>query len=692
MFSAIQELIRQNVRCIILTSGTLYPFEPLEAELNLSCKTDESLKYNSINPSSNHSQLYSSRKFPITLRNPHVINADQLNLSVIPRGPDGVKLNGTYSVRETPAYRNSLGLLLDCCVYYPLLFTYTQMCVLFNSDTYEKLSRFKQIFIEPREKNQFNKLTRLLSSYCCYHTSSLRVEIFNEYRSIACSESSVGAILFSVMRGRVSEGLDLADNTGRGVAILGLPYAPIHDPRVLLKMAYLDEQCVKLKSNSIKDQSQKTLTDKYPTGRQWYNLQAWRAVNQAIGRVIRHYKDYGTIYLCDERFASNDAQLNLASWMHKKCKVYDNVELVVKDTCEFFRAMRNKYPSTGRLIVTSPGVNSTSTGKCSLQSTKPTISSFNNSNMLSNLPSAFEPNIFSPKLNDSTTLVTTSYHSYQLPCSSKPYEYNTECQKGLISSSSLSIFDAVYSELENTNERLLQRRSCKKIKLSEEKSNSLKPPEKISSITTMNFGSTLSSKYIALLKSVLESNEMNESVYANYLNDFKQAMQDYRHAVVFNHKSITNQSNQPVETLFSQLSRIFKPLEKPGLLQDAVCFVLPAHRKRYAELCHNLTRLPIVQPNTVDGKCANSPNQVSNSFVLNQNQPMIEQEKTFEISMKCCKCSADPIIVPLISCCKHVACFKCWRRIIEEGDHLCPVCRKLLRRRDLSRLTQKNAE
>ncbi|KAK4468362.1 hypothetical protein MN116_008154 [Schistosoma mekongi] len=671
---AIQELIRQNIRCIILTSGTLYPFEPLEAELNM--------------------------KFPITLRNPHVINSDQLNLSVIPRGPDGEKLNATYSVRETPAYRNSLGLLLvqlaqvvpaGLLIFFPS-YAFMSQCIEFwkDSDTYEKLSRSKQIFIEPREKSQFNK-------------------IFNEYRSIACSENSVGAILFAVMRGRVSEGLDLADNAGRGVVILGLPYAPIHDPRVLLKMAYLDEQCVKLKSNSIKDQSQKTLIDKYPTGRQWYNLQAWRAINQAVGRVIRHYKDYGAIYLCDERFASNAAQLNLASWMHKKCKVYDNVELVVKDTYEFFRAMRNKYPSTDRLIVTSSGVNSASTEKCSLQSIKPTISSFNKSNMLSNLPSAFELNIFSPKLNDSMELVTTSYHSYQLPCSSNPYEYNTECQKGSISSSSLSIFDTVYSELENVNEntyqscsnlhfddnleqRLLQRKSCKRIKLSEEKSNSLKLPGNISSTTTMNFDSTLSSKYIALLKSVLKSNEMNESVYANYLSDFKQAMQDYKQAIVFNHKSIKHPSNQPVEALFAQLSRIFIPLENPGLLQDAVCFVLPAHRKRYAELCHNLTGLPIIQPNTVDSKCANTSNQVSNSFAINPSRPMMEQEKTFEISMKCCKCSANPILVPLISCCKHVACFKCWRRIIEEGDHLCPVCKKLLRRRDLSRLTQKNAE
>ena len=38
------------------------------------------------------------------------------------------------------------------------------------------------------------------------------------------------------------------------------------------------------------------------TGDAWYSQQASRAVNQAIGRVIRHRHDYGAIILCDDRF------------------------------------------------------------------------------------------------------------------------------------------------------------------------------------------------------------------------------------------------------------------------------------------------------------------------------------------------------------------------------------------------------
>lgn len=50
-----------------------------------------------------------------------------------------------------------------------------------------------------------------------------------------------GAVLFAVYRGKVSEGLDFSDWKARAVIILGLPYPPYHDPRVIMKRDYLDE-------------------------------------------------------------------------------------------------------------------------------------------------------------------------------------------------------------------------------------------------------------------------------------------------------------------------------------------------------------------------------------------------------------------------------------------------------------------
>ena len=39
----------------------------------------------------------------------------------------------------------------------------------------------------------------------------------------------------------MSEGLDFSDCNGRAVVITGLPFPPVMDPKVVLKMKFLDE-------------------------------------------------------------------------------------------------------------------------------------------------------------------------------------------------------------------------------------------------------------------------------------------------------------------------------------------------------------------------------------------------------------------------------------------------------------------
>lgn len=92
---------------------------------------------------------------------------------------------------------------------------------------------------------------------------------------------------------QVSEGLDFVDKNGRAVVITGIPYAPAKDPKVVMKRMFLDER---LTSNDRSKSAVKL------TGQQWYSQQASRAVNQAIGRVIRHRFDYGAILLLDTRY------------------------------------------------------------------------------------------------------------------------------------------------------------------------------------------------------------------------------------------------------------------------------------------------------------------------------------------------------------------------------------------------------
>jgi regulator of telomere elongation helicase 1 len=47
----------------------------------------------------------------------------------------------------------------------------------------------------------------------------------------------------AVCQGRISEGIDFSDAEGRCVVVIGIPFAPAKDPRVLCKRQVLDERC-----------------------------------------------------------------------------------------------------------------------------------------------------------------------------------------------------------------------------------------------------------------------------------------------------------------------------------------------------------------------------------------------------------------------------------------------------------------
>jgi len=66
----------------------------------------------------------------------------------------------------------------------------------------------------------------------------LNIVIDEYYNAI---QENKGAMLLAVYRGKVSEGLDFSDWKARAVIILGLPYPPYQDPRVVMKREYLDE-------------------------------------------------------------------------------------------------------------------------------------------------------------------------------------------------------------------------------------------------------------------------------------------------------------------------------------------------------------------------------------------------------------------------------------------------------------------
>lgn len=51
-----------------------------------------------------------------------------------------------------------------------------------------------------------------------------------------------------------------------------------------------------------------------------------RAVNQCIGRVIRHKNDYGLLFLVDRRFSDKDIKEKLSGWLKERITITNEFE------------------------------------------------------------------------------------------------------------------------------------------------------------------------------------------------------------------------------------------------------------------------------------------------------------------------------------------------------------------------------
>ncbi|XP_060027612.1 regulator of telomere elongation helicase 1 isoform X4 [Erinaceus europaeus] len=293
-----RELVQQGVRTLILTSGTLAPVSSFALEMQI--------------------------PFPVRLENPHVIQQHQVWVGIVPKGPDGAQLSSAFDKRFSKECLSSLGKALGNIarvVPHGLLVFFPSYPVMEKSlefwqahDFSKKLEALKPIFVEPRSKGGFS-------------------EVMEAYYARVAAPGSSGATFLAVCRGKASEGLDFADTNGRGVIITGLPYPPRMDPRVVLKMQFLDEM-----------RSQSGAGGQFLSGHDWYRQQASRAVNQAIGRVIRHRHDYGAVFLCDHRFTHVDARAQLPSWVRPHVRVYTNFGPVIRDVAHFFRVAQKVMP------------------------------------------------------------------------------------------------------------------------------------------------------------------------------------------------------------------------------------------------------------------------------------------------------------------------------------------------------------
>lgn len=121
------------------------------------------------------------------------------------------------------------------------------------------------------------------------------VGLFTSYQNAVIELG--GAMLCAVMGGKLSEGINFSDELGRMVIIVGMPFANATNVEMAEVLKGLDSA---------------------RTRSEYLQNACLTVVNQSIGRVVRHAKDYAAIVLLDRRYSRPRIQEKLPAFV-KRC-------------------------------------------------------------------------------------------------------------------------------------------------------------------------------------------------------------------------------------------------------------------------------------------------------------------------------------------------------------------------------------
>lgn len=246
-----------------------------------------------------------------------------------------------------------------------------------------QLQKHKRIFVEPRAAAE---LETTWAAYCKYVTtpvstavpSSTQVGAHSQSRSAPVPQlssqektSSHGGVLFCVMGGKLSEGINFSDDLARCVVVIGMPYPDGRDPILQLKLEHANSLDTKARMSGKASTAETTVTDLNDTepsccgssnsgnggssgssrsssgydtsnrkilltsmigygglhdsqqaqsssvdaGKTLYDALCMKVVNQSIGRSIRHAADYAAIVLLDARYSQPRIRQQLPGWV-----------------------------------------------------------------------------------------------------------------------------------------------------------------------------------------------------------------------------------------------------------------------------------------------------------------------------------------------------------------------------------------
>lgn len=133
------------------------------------------------------------------------------------------------------------------------------------------------------------------------------------------NSTRTGAIIFSVIGGKLSEGMNFSDDLGRCVIVVGLPFPNKSNPELIEKMNFI----------------RKTISASASS--EYYENLCMKAVNQSIGRAIRHINDYATVLLLDARYQRQNVLQKLPDWIRSNLTIASSYGRAHCEVAKFFK-------------------------------------------------------------------------------------------------------------------------------------------------------------------------------------------------------------------------------------------------------------------------------------------------------------------------------------------------------------------
>lgn len=198
---------------------------------------------------------------------------------IVTKGSDQVSILSRFEIRNDPSVVRNYGSLLiefakitpdGMVVFFPSYLYMESIISMWQSmGVLDEVWKHKLILVETPDAQE----------------TSLALETYRK----ACSNGR-GAVLLSVARGKVSEGIDFDHHYGRTVLMIGIPFQ------------YTESRILKARLEFMRDHFQIKEND-------FLSFDAMRHAAQCLGRVLRGKDDYGIMVLADRRFARKKNQL-----------------------------------------------------------------------------------------------------------------------------------------------------------------------------------------------------------------------------------------------------------------------------------------------------------------------------------------------------------------------------------------------